>query len=176
MSGNRRFFRAESRTAVAGERVSVITSFREAADAVAAAGAGTIAVAKRGGRVGILCTVITFLSGVDATVAAGVGKQPAGAGIAAVGKSGVVQRRLADFIQCALHDAIAAESAFEETGRGAAIAVAGVIVVAFLGWFEDAVAAEERGSSAMTGCGRSDRGERLACPSLARRARRTITA
>ena len=132
----------ESGAAIEGETIAIVTGFGKITDGVAAARDGTVGATSCACRKSILDSGITFLSGFESAIATRTTKEPAGCGITIVGKGRAMERRLTDFIESLLDDAVTAGTAFEETGSGAAVTVSAVTVVAFFGRGEDTITAD----------------------------------
>lgn len=127
-------------TSVAHGTVAVVAHFRGIEDAVAAAREAAIPATAIRQRVGIDPAHITFLPDIDCLVAAR-GEAVTTVGCALVWKVRVVERRFA-LLHDRLQDAVAADSALQQTDDGATIEITGIAVVAFFLQSDHAVAAD----------------------------------
>jgi len=126
--------------AVTHDQIAVVTFLDAIPDTVTAMRKSAVGAAERIGLIAVQRGTITFLTEVGDTVAAGTERELAIGGTA-VGKGGIDERGLALLAEGTLNDAITADAPFEVTVRGAAVEITTIAVVAFLGWFDDTVAA-----------------------------------
>lgn len=127
-------------TSVAHGTVAVVAHFRGIEDAVAAAREAAIPATTIRQRVGINSAHITFLPEIDCLVAARR-EAVTTIGCALVWKIRIVERRFT-LLHERLQDAVAADSALQQTGNGATIEIAGIAVVAFFLQSDHAVATD----------------------------------
>lgn len=124
---------------VSGDVVLVIALFVRIGDAVAAASVAAVGAAAGVGHIAVLRTVIASFAHVLEAVAA------ARENVAAVGRTGetVLQNEggFTLFVEGLLNDAVAAVSAFEVAGGGAAVAVLGIAVITLFAVLHGTVAA-----------------------------------
>jgi hypothetical protein len=144
--GSTGFDAAEGGAAIVTEAIAVVTGFGgEIDDTVAAAGEGAIGTAGGIGGVTVLPSSVALLTGLKEGIAAEDRVEAAGTGVAGdpLGES-KGEGGFAGFAAEALEDAVTTGALFEEALGGAAIGIAEVLVVTFLPFLEDAVAAGDR--------------------------------